>query len=195
MTTLIYLHGYNSSSQSKKALQTKHWIASNAPDVNFICPDLPPFADCAFKLLNSIVETKSSSPIGLIGSSMGGFFATCLIEKYNLRGVLINPAVSPARGLESWLGENQNYITGDKWTLRSQDIREFIKIDPPKIRRQGNYLVFIQTGDEVLDYRDAETRYTGNRIVVEQGGNHSFKDYDQRLSDIFRFLFTVTPTN
>ncbi len=195
MTTLIYLHGYNSSSQSKKALQTKHWIASNAPDVNFICPDLPPFADCAIKLLNSIVETKSSSPIGLIGSSMGGFFATCLIEKYNLRGVLINPAVSPARGLESWLGENQNYITGDKWTLRSQDIREFIKIDPPKIRRQGNYLVFIQTGDEVLDYRDAETRYTGNRIVVEQGGNHSFKDYDQRLSDIFRFLFTVTPTN
>ena len=195
MTTLIYLHGYNSSSQSKKALQTKHWIASNAPDVNFICPDLPPFADCAFKLLNSIVETKSSSPIGLIGSSMGGFFATCLIEKYNLRGVLINPAVSPARGLESWLGENQNYITGDKWTLRSQDIREFIKIDPPKIRRQGNYLVFIQTGDEVLDYRDAETRYTGNRIVVEQGGNHSFKDYDQRLSDIFRFLFTLTPTN
>ena len=195
MTTLIYLHGYNSSSQSKKALQTKHWIASNAPDVDFICPDLPPFADCAIKLLNSIVETKSSSPIGLIGSSMGGFFATCLIEKYNLRGVLINPAVSPARGLESWLGDNQNYITGDKWTLRSRDIREFFKIDPPKIRRQGNYLVFIQTGDEVLDYRDAETRYTGNRIVVEQGGNHSFKDYDQRLSDIFRFLFTVTPTN
>ena len=195
MTTLLYLHGYNSSSQSKKALQTKHWIASNFPDVGFICPDLPPFADCAMKLLNSIVEAKLSPPIGLIGSSMGGFFATCLIEKYNLRGVLINPAVSPARGLEIWLGDNENYITGDKWTLRSHDIKEFNKIDPPKIRRQGNYLVFVQTGDKVLDYRDAETRYTGNRIVVEQGGDHSFKDYDQRLNDIFRFLFTVTSTN
>ena len=102
MTSLLYLHGYNSSSQSKKALQTKHWIASNAPYVDFICPDLPPFADCAMKLLNTIVEARSSRPLGLIGSSMGGFFATCLIEKYDLRGVLFNPAVSPARGLESW---------------------------------------------------------------------------------------------
>tara|TARA_Y100000385_G_scaffold290623_1_gene364577 strand:+ start:1787 stop:2374 length:588 start_codon:yes stop_codon:yes gene_type:complete len=195
MTTLLYLHGYNSSSQSKKALQTQHWIASNAPYVDFICPDLPPFADCAMKLLNTIVEARSSRPLGLIGSSMGGFFATCLIEKYDLRGVLINPAVSPARGLESWLGVNENYITGNQWTLRSQDIKEFNKIDPPKIRRQGNYLVFVKTGDEVLDYQDAETRYTGNKIVVEQGGDHSFKDYDQKLSDIFRFLFTINSTN
>ena len=190
MATLLYVHGYNSSSQSKKALQTKHWIASNAPDVSFICPDLPPFADRAMTILKSIVKTRSFGEIGLIGSSMGGFFATCLAEKYDLRAVLINPAVSPARGLGSWLGENINYVTGDKWLLKPKHIEEFKNMDPSKIKRLGNYLVFVQTGDEVLDYQDAETRYTGSNVIVEQGGNHAFTGYGQKLNDIYKFLIT-----
>jgi predicted esterase YcpF (UPF0227 family) len=190
MATLLYVHGYNSSSQSKKALQTKHWIASNAPDVRFICPDLPPFADRAMTILKSIVKTRSFGEIGLIGSSMGGFFATCLAEKYDLRAVLINPAVSPARGLGSWLGENINYVTGDKWVLKPKHIEEFKNMDPSKIKRLGNYLVFVQTGDEVLDYQDAETRYTGSNVIVEQGGNHAFTGYGQKLNDIYKFLIT-----
>ena len=195
MPTLLYLHGFNSSSQSKKALQTKHWIASNAPNVKFICPDLPPFANRAIKMLKSIVEAHLPEQVCIVGSSMGGFFATCLIEQYNLRGVLVNPAVSPARGLEKWLGQNTNYINGEKWVFKNHHIEEFQRLDHTEIRRQRNYLIFLQTGDEVLDYRDAETRYTGAKIVIEQGGDHSFMDYDNHLLDIYRFLLADAKTN
>ena len=194
MPTLLYLHGFNSSSQSKKALQTRRWIKDHAPHVKFVCPDLPPFGSLAIKEVELILDTSLSQPVCLIGSSMGGFFATVLVEQYNLRGVLINPAVSPARGLKSWLGENENYSTGQKWILENHHIEEFRTLDPYEIKNKANYLVFLQTGDEVLNYRDAETRYTGANIVIEQGGDHSFLDYDRHLSDIYRFLFTDAKT-
>ena len=119
---LVYLHGFNSSPESKKALQTQRWYADNAADINFVCPALPPFADRAMGMLRSLVEAQIEGqlegqppePVYLIGSSMGGFFATCLAEQYGLRAVLINPAVSPGRGLDKWLGENRNYTTDEK---------------------------------------------------------------------------------
>ena len=188
MPTLLYLHGFNSSSQSKKALQTQHWLAVNAPEVEFICPDLPPFADQAFAIIESVVKACKDKKIVVIGSSMGGFYATCLIERYNMLGVLINPAVSPARGLNSWIGENKNYITGEKWVFEKRHVIEFEMLDPLVIRQSKNYMVLLQTADEILDYRDAQTRYQGARLVIEEGGDHSFMHYEQHLPDIYEFL-------
>ena len=188
MPTLLYLHGFNSSSQSKKALQTQHWLAVNAPEVEFICPDLPPFADQAFAIIESVVKACKDKKIVVIGSSMGGFYATCLIERYNMPGVLINPAVSPARGLNSWIGENKNYITGEKWVFEKRHVIEFEMLDPLVIRQSKNYMVLLQTADEILDYRDAQTRYQGARLVIEEGGDHSFMHYEQHLPDIYEFL-------
>lgn len=188
MPTLLYLHGFNSSSQSKKALQTQHWLAVNAPEVEFICPDLPPFADQAFAIIESLVKACKDKKIVVIGSSMGGFYATCLIERYNILGVLINPAVSPARGLNSWIGENKNYITGEKWVFEKHHVIEFDVLDPLVIRQSHNYMVLLQTADEILDYRDAQTRYQGARFVIEEGGDHSFMHYEQHLPDIYEFL-------
>ena len=191
MPTLLYLHGFNSSSQSKKALQTQHWLAVNAPEVEFICPDLPPFADQAFAITESVVKACKDKKMVVIGSSMGGFYATCLIERYNMPGVLINPAVSPARGLNSWIGENKNYITGEKWVFEKRHVIEFEMLDPLVIRQSKNYMVLLQTADEILDYRDAQTRYQGARLVIEEGGDHSFMHYEQHLPDIYEFLMMV----
>lgn len=188
MPTLLYLHGFNSSSQSKKALQTQHWLAVNAPEVEFVCPDLPPFADQAFAIIESVVKACKDKKMVVIGSSMGGFYATCLIERYNMPGVLINPAVSPARGLNSWIGENKNYITGEKWVFEKRHVIEFEMLDPLVIRQSKNYMVLLQTADEILDYRDAQTRYQGARLVIEEGGDHSFMHYEQHLPDIYEFL-------
>jgi len=195
MSALLYLHGFNSSSQSKKAIQTQQWLALNAPDIKFLCPSLPPFGIAALKMLQSIVEDHLPEPVFVVGSSMGGFFATCLIEQYNLRGVLINPAVSPARGLDNWLGENANYVTGEKWVFEKKHIEEFRQIDPSHVNHLANYLVLLQTGDEVLDCRDAQARYTGAKIILEQGGDHSFIDYDQHLVAIHQFLISDLTTN
>ena len=199
MPMLLYLHGFNSSPESKKALQTQRWYADNAADINFVCPALPPFADRAMGMLRSLVETQIEGqlegqppePVYLIGSSMGGFFATRLAEQYGLRAVLINPAVSPGRGLDKWLGENRNYTTDEKWVFEPQHIAEYIALDPGDIKDKSHYKVLLQTGDEVLDYRDAQRRYQGCDMVIEEQGDHSFTTYHQHLAAIHQFLVSA----
>jgi len=188
MSTLLYLHGFNSSPQSKKAIQTQQWLADHAPQLQFHCPSLPPFANQVMTLLQALIEEILPAPVYLVGSSMGGFFATCLAEQYDLRTVLINPAVNPARGLHNWLGENHNYVTGEPWTLLPQHIDEYAALNPGERLRRKNYKVLLQTGDEVLDYRDAEHRYRGCQVLTEKGGDHSFIDYQAHLPAIYRFL-------
>ena len=191
MPTLVYLHGFNSSPESKKAQQTRRWIEQNAPDIEFICPSLPPYGYAAIDMLEKIVTARLPDSVAVIGSSMGGFFATCLAEQYSLKAVLVNPAVSPHRGLQSWLGENTNYHTGEKWLFEGQHIDEYRRLDPPEINNKNNYLVLLQSGDEVLDYRDAQQRYSGCKIILESGGDHSFIDYHQHLKIIHQFLVSA----
>jgi hypothetical protein len=169
-------------------LQTKQWFALNAPHIKFICPDLPPFAKSAVDMLSSIIEAHHPESVFVVGSSMGGFFASYLIEQYDLRGVLINPAVNPTRGLANWIGENTNYMSGEKWLFESHHIDEFRQFESKRITLKSNYLVLLQTGDDVLDYRDAQIHYAGAKIIIEQGGDHSFIDYDQHLAKIHQFL-------
>jgi uncharacterized protein len=191
MPTLLYLHGFNSSPESKKAQQTKRWFEQNAPEIEFICPSLPPYGSAAMALLEKLVTDRLPDSVTVIGSSMGGFFATCLAEQYNLKAVLVNPAVSPDRGLQKWLGENANYHTGEKWLFEPQHIDEYRRLDPPEIKNKNNYLVLLQSGDEVLDYRDAQQRYSGCKIILESGGDHSFIDYHQHLKNIHQFLVSA----
>jgi len=192
MSMLLYLHGFNSSPQSKKAIQTQQWLQVNAPQVKFCCPQLPPYAFQVMDRLKSLIDKALSQPVYLIGSSMGGFFATCLAEQYNLRAVLINPAVNPGAGLQDWLGENTNYHNGQCWTFKPQHIDEYLALDPPQIKRQENYKLLLQTGDEVLDYRNAQRRYQGCYIEVEEGGDHSFVNYQRHLQANQQFLVTTT---
>ncbi|MGB0668875.1 MAG: YqiA/YcfP family alpha/beta fold hydrolase [Porticoccaceae bacterium] len=195
MPMLLYLHGFNSSPQSKKAMETRDWCADHAPELTFVCPALPPFAESAMGILRSLIERQLPEPVYLIGSSMGGFFATCLAEQYNLRAVLINPAVSPGRGLHSWLGENSNYHTGETWIFEPRHIDQYSALDPDEIRYKNNYKVLLQTGDEVLDYRDAQRRYQGADISIEQQGDHSFINYHQHLESIIQFLMSTPAAN
>lgn len=190
MPTLLYLHGFNSSPQSKKAMQTQVWFSQHAPEIRFICPLLSPFATVAMASLQAMIEQSAEDPVYLVGSSMGGFFATCLIEQHNMRGVLINPAVSPGRGLQHWLGENVNSNTGEPWIFEPEHIAEYLALDPEGLQRQNNYRVLLQRGDEVLDYRAAQKRYAGCSIVLEDGGDHSFVHYEQHLAAIHQFLIS-----
>ena len=95
MATLLYIHGFLSSPLSFKARQTAQWLAEHHPEIEFLCPQLTPYPADAQKLLDSAVESRFPDPVYLMGSSLGGFWATWLAEKYNLRAVLINPAVRP----------------------------------------------------------------------------------------------------
>ena len=191
MSMLLYLHGFNSSPQSAKAIETQRWMHLNAPDIEFCCPQLSPYASTVMDTLTALVEAYLPQPVYLLGSSMGGFFATCLSEQYNLPAVLINPAVNPGSGLHSWLGENSNYTTGERWVFEPQHIAEYNALNPEQIKYPQNYKLLLQTGDEVLDYRHAQKRYKGCAIETEVGGNHSFVDYSRHIPAILKFLTHV----
>lgn len=191
MAMLLYLHGFNSSPQSRKAIETEQWMQLNAPHIQFFCPQLSPYAPEVMDTLKPLVEAYIPKPVYLLGSSMGGFFATCLAEQYNLPAVLINPAVNPSSGLHSWLGENSNFMTGERWIFKPQHIEQYSDLDPKYIKRQQNYKLLLQTGDEVLDYRHAQKRYEGCAIETEVGGDHSFVDYQRHIPSILKFLTHV----
>ena len=188
MSTLLYLHGFESSPNSRKAILTEEWLNCRDLGLDFVCPSLPPFANATMSLLEAVIGKIGNRPVYLIGSSMGGFFATNLIEKYGVRGVLINPVVDPARGLESYLGLNTNYHNDQEWCIEAHHIKEYRAWTRTSITNKTNFLVLLQSGDEVLDYRDAVDYYEGCSMTIEQGGDHAFSNYADHLEDIFQFL-------
>lgn len=119
---------------------------------------------------------------------MGGYYATWLAEQYSLRAVLVNPAVMPYKLMLDYLGENANYHTGERYVLEQKHVDEVHRLEVRTPLHRDRYWVLLQTEDEVLDYRQAEARYDGCRMTIEQGGDHSFQHFERFLPDIFDFL-------
>ena len=187
---LLYLHGLNSSPHSFKAEATAQWLQQNHPEVNFHCPQLSNYPLEVMTQLDQIIGACDEEVV-LAGSSMGGYYATYFAEKYGLKAVLINPAVKPYLGLHQLLGENTNYHTGETWIMEPRHIDHYREFEVEALQRPENIWTLLQTGDEVLDYRLAEQKYSGGKLTVEQGGDHSFQDYERFLPEIYEFLFDV----
>ncbi len=126
--------------------------------------------------------------IGLIGSSMGGFYATWLAEKYGCNAVLVNPAVSPWEGRDYLLGAQKNYHTGEVHYIEQKHLDELERFDVATSSDPSRFLVMVQSGDEVLDYRQAVAKYADCQLIVEQGGDHGFQNYTDHLPKIMKFL-------
>ena len=194
MTTLLYLHGFLSSPESSKAVQVRDWLAANRPDVEYVCPYVPSKPPEAHDLLDQVVGDLLPGPLCVMGSSLGGYFATWIAERHDLRAVLINPAVE-TRSLEpEYVGvELHNYHNDDTVVLTSDDIDLLCSLSPEVISRPENYFLMVQTGDEVLDYRLAVDKYAGARQLVERGGDHGFQDFERHIAQSIEFLVpTVT---
>ncbi len=141
-------------------------------------------------LENCVQKYKRSSsiqPLCFIGSSLGGYYATYLAEKYDSRVVLINPAVRPYELFEDFLGFNRNIYTGEEYTLTMAHIEQLRKYDIPHITKPDRYLLMIQTGDDVLDYKLAIDKYAAVPSIVEEGGGHEFTGFDRHLQTVLAF--------
>jgi len=188
MAALLYIHGFLSSPLSFKAQQTREWLAAKHPEIDYHCPQLSPYPAQTQQLLEQLVESLLPEPIYLMGSSLGGFWATWLAEKYNLRALLINPAVKPQEFIPKYVGlELKSYHTDDIYHLHAHHIDE-IKLVDVKPQRLDNYWLLVQTGDETLDYRKAVEKYAGCKQTVEEGGDHAFQGYERYLENGLAFL-------
>ncbi len=185
--SLIYIHGFLSSPMSHKAQVTKSWLETNRPEVEFFAPKLPPYPEETGRILQDRVESLTG-PIYLMGSSLGGFWATFLAEKYDLPVIVVNPACKPQTLLPDYVGKPlQNYHTQDTYELASHHIAELEAFDVA-VSRTNNYWLMAQTNDETLDYRQAVEKYQRARQLIEEGGNHSFEGFETHLSDCMKFF-------
>jgi hypothetical protein len=183
---IAYLHGFNSSPQSHKARTLQRYLESRGLGARYRCPALPPLARVAVDLVEREMAAYGDEPTYFIGSSLGGFYATYLAEKHDARAVLINPAIDPHIGLRAYIGAQKNLHTGEPYVLTEEYLRDWEQLYCSKLT-PGRYLVIVETGDEVLDYREALERYAGAEQIVIPGGDHSLQSFSQHLPRILRF--------
>ena len=183
---IVYLHGFRSSPQSTKARQLKAHMEKLGLGQQFWCGQLPVSPREAIALAEAQIAA-STTPVTVVGSSLGGYYATHLAEKHRLRAALINPAVVAPLSLAEFIGPQTNLYTGETFEFRPQHIEELRAIEVSKITYPENFLLLAETGDEVLDYRQAVVKYAGCRQVVLQGGDHSFTRFGAYMGAILDF--------
>lgn len=152
----------------------------------FACPALPVSAEAAIAGIESLMASRPG-PHCFLGSSLGGFYATWLVEKHAAcKAVLINPAIDPHVGLRSYLGPQKNLYNDERYELTEDHLRQWERLYVGHITPK-RYLLLVETGDEVLDYRRAVERYAGAEQVVVQGGDHSLQSFPRHLRRILEF--------
>ncbi|WP_448548382.1 YqiA/YcfP family alpha/beta fold hydrolase [Thalassotalea fusca] len=187
MSNILYIHGFNSSPLSYKAERMRQYLAEHLPHVNFICPQVASSPSPAIAQLEAIVEKYLGEPLFLIGSSLGGYLSTFLAQKYQLNACLVNPAIRPYELLSDYIGWQENPYTNEKYQVEEVHMTQLKAIEQQKID-ENRYLVMVQTGDEVLDYRQAVDKFQNSQLIVQQGGDHSFVQFEEMLPVITRFF-------
>ncbi|PXF30628.1 hypothetical protein WH50_14425 [Pokkaliibacter plantistimulans] len=172
----IYLHGFNSSSQAAKAAELRAFLQSQGlPE-----PQVPQLSHWPAEAISSacnLIEASPQAPV-LVGSSLGGFYATWLAAHYGLKAVLINPAVRVWRLMEDRLGiDIDNPYTGERYQLTAEHVTQLRDLYVASLPQPQQFLVLLQTGDETLDYREAAEYYQHCQLRIEEGGNHRFDGF------------------
>jgi len=185
---LLYLHGFNSSPQSLKAQMISRYMHEKHCQQQLLCPQIPAIPGEARLFLEQLVEqTLLQHPLSFVGSSLGGYYATYLAEKYSGSAVLINPSVKPFETLATYLGENKFYHSDMVWNFDESHIAQLKAMNVEHITSAERYMVLLQTGDETLDYREAEARFKQSHCIIEQGGDHGFVGLERYIPQIMAF--------
>jgi uncharacterized protein len=194
LTHWLYLHGFRSSPRSTKA-QTMARCMQDWPAVVWACPQLPESPRAVASLLKDLTRDWPPQTSAVMGSSLGGYYATWLADQKGCRAVLLNPAVYPARDLQPWVGRHPSWHQADEWVeVLPEHIDQMAELDVGPLQQPENFLTFIAQGDEVLDWREMAARYphAGTRILP--GGDHALSDFEAHLPEILRFLGLTDPS-
>ena len=183
---LVYLHGFLSGPRSSKARETALFMDRLGLADHFHCPELPPVPAIVEARLREIFAGLAGKPVCVVGSSLGGFYATWAAETFGCRAVLLNPAVRPYEFVKDYTGPQRNYVTGEVQIVDAS-LADDLRAMERRPSRPSDYWLLVQTGDETLNYREAVRFYTGCRQTVIEGGEHGFSGYAEKLPQIWDF--------
>ena len=189
-THLLYLHGFRSSPQSAKARLMARRVAAEHPAVTWWCPQLPDSPRAAAALIEHGIAGWPRGGMAVVGSSLGGYYATWVAERTGCRAVLLNPAVEPARDLAGHVGEQSAWHDpARRVDFRPDYLDELRALRCGPLTRPGRYLAVIAKGDEVLDWREMAARYAGAPTRLQDGGDHALSDFEAaHLDAVLAFL-------
>jgi predicted esterase YcpF (UPF0227 family) len=188
-THVLYLHGFRSSPLSAKAQLMGAWMRAHRPDVRWWCPQLPPSPREAMALVFEQLASWPVERIAVVGSSLGGFYATVVAERTGCKAALLNPAINPARDLAGYIGDLTSFHDpDDHFYFRAEYVTQLRLMTPREITRPERYCAVIAKGDEVLHWREMTARYPGAAIRLLDGGDHALTDFDEHLPFILRHL-------
>lgn len=190
-THLLYLHGFRSSPQSFKARRLGAWLAQHRPHVRWWCPQLPPSPAEALALVEHGIAGWPANSSAVVGSSLGGFYATAIHQRRGWPCGVMNPAVHPARDLAAYIGEQTAFHEpAERFFFRAEFVGELQAIERSMavLADPGRIFALIAQGDELLSWREMSARYAGARQHVLAGSDHALSDFEQHLPHLLRFL-------
>jgi predicted esterase YcpF (UPF0227 family) len=189
VTHLLYLHGFRSSPLSAKAVKMAAAVQARHPAVHWWCPQLPPSPRQAIEMLMAGIAGWPQASMAVVGSSLGGFYATWIAARTGCPAVLLNPAVQPARDLAGHIGvQSAWHSPQETFFFEPEFVQELSELDAGTLSRPERFYTLIAKGDELLDWREMSARYAGSQGQLLEGGDHALSDFDAHLAGVLRFL-------
>lgn len=184
---ILYLHGFRSSPLSMKSRLLAAQMQALGRSEEWRCPQLPASPKLAIELALSLVKDVTPAQLTIIGSSLGGYYATWLAEQLGCRAVLLNPAIVPLLDLEQHVGVTTAFHSDEPFEFRRDYIDELRAYAVPAITQPERYFLIAATGDEVLDYRDMVAHYAGARQTIIDGSDHGISEFADYLAPVLQF--------
>ncbi|QBE64466.1 YqiA/YcfP family alpha/beta fold hydrolase [Pseudoduganella lutea] len=184
---ILYLHGFRSSPLSMKGRLLGERMAQLGRTADYVAPQLPPSPQLAMEQAMALVQGVPASELAIIGSSLGGYYATWMAEQLGCRAALLNPAVTPLTSLERYVGMTTMFHSGEPFEFKREYIAELGELAVPAITRPERYYLMAATGDEVLDWRDMVAHYPGARHHVIDGSDHGIAEFAHYVDEVLAF--------
>jgi uncharacterized protein len=188
ITHLLYLHGFRSSPQSTKARILAQHMATQHPQVIWWCPQLPPSPRVTAALLLEGTRDWPPDSMAVMGSSLGGFYATWVAQQTGCKAVLLNPAIEPARDLAKYTGEQTCWQNPQETFFFEPGFIDELRALTCAVTRPERYQVVIAKGDELLDWHESQARYAATQLHLLEGSDHALSNFKTLLPALLAFL-------
>ncbi len=190
-TLVVYLHGFRSSPRSSKAVLTGESVKALSTvnqSFEWFCPQLLASPKASMDMVIERIEASTYDRLVIMGSSLGGYYANYLAEKYGCKAVALNPAVRAPRELAPHVGMLTAYDTNEPYDFRPEYIQELSDFQVDAITNPGRYFLMAAKGDELLDWKEMVDFYKGAEQLVLEGSDHGIAEYPEHLPKVLEFI-------